>query len=486
VLVMMSPHCPCPQGAVLIFLPGVGEISRLVSELSSRRELWVLPLHGSLSGQDQAAVFRSPPKGKKKIVVCAPRTSLGLHECLVDLLAWVPWGQVATNVAETSSEWCIFPLQPHHCVVMPVLPLWPGSHHPGRDGGDRRVPREAERLRPREPDGVPGRGLGVPGLHPPAARARGQGPTGGGLPPGGFLGRRLNILFSSFPCSSYICSGLDRVSRCISLRSTCPGGGDDAMWSIAVAGDAEDALLASRALHARDTAHAARAGNGMVDGSGHAMLSGLKTAFPGARRTRSVGVDPDIKTLCVQVLLQVCSLATSLSLGHPEQFFASMLDPPNPRRIAAALATLTEVQAIREPGEGEEGEEDGKVRRVLSRSRPSVSAGIIHCCPGYTDAFKPTSGLLAPDAKLRNGYSPPFSLQPSGQDASPRLTPLGKHLAALPCPVRLGKMLVFGAVLGVLDPILSVAAGLVARSPFVSTANMDAERKAGIEEAKAK
>lgn len=35
-----------------------------------------------------------------------------------------------------------------------------------------------------------------------------------------------------------------------------------------------------------------------------------------------------------------------------------------------------------------------------------------------------------------------------------RVTPLGHHLAALPCPVRLGKMLVYGAVLGVLGPTL--------------------------------
>ena len=39
-----------------------------------------------------------------------------------------------------------------------------------------------------------------------------------------------------------------------------------------------------------------------------------------------------------------------------------------------------------------------------------------------------------------------------------RVTPLGYHLAALPCPVRLGKMLVYGAVLGVLGPTLRYGA----------------------------
>lgn len=46
--------------------------------------------------------------------------------------------------------------------------------------------------------------------------------------------------------------------------------------------------------------------------------------------------------------------------------------------------------------------------------------------------------------------------QQQQQHQQPRLrvTPLGQHLAALPCPVRLGKMLVYGAVLGVLGPTL--------------------------------
>ena len=39
------------------------------------------------------------------------------------------------------------------------------------------------------------------------------------------------------------------------------------------------------------------------------------------------------------------------------------------------------------------------------------------------------------------------------------VTPLGHHLAALPCPVHLGKMLIYGAIFGVLDPTLSIAAG---------------------------
>lgn len=49
-----------------------------------------------------------------------------------------------------------------------------------------------------------------------------------------------------------------------------------------------------------------------------------------------------------------------------------------------------------------------------------------------------------------------------------RLTPLGCHLAKLPVHVRLGKMLIFGALFNCLDKILTVAASLSCKSPFAA------------------
>ena len=48
------------------------------------------------------------------------------------------------------------------------------------------------------------------------------------------------------------------------------------------------------------------------------------------------------------------------------------------------------------------------------------------------------------------------------------LTPLGHHLARLPVDARIGKMLIYGAMFCCLDPILTIAAGLSYRSPFVA------------------
>ena len=71
------------EGAALVFMPGFREIQTLVEELQrsptmgDTSQCLVLPLHSSLSPQDQHKVFESVPQGCRKIVV-------------------------ATNIAETS------------------------------------------------------------------------------------------------------------------------------------------------------------------------------------------------------------------------------------------------------------------------------------------------------------------------------------------------------------------------------------------------
>ncbi len=47
------------------------------------------------------------------------------------------------------------------------------------------------------------------------------------------------------------------------------------------------------------------------------------------------------------------------------------------------------------------------------------------------------------------------------------LTPLGQHLAALPVDPKIGKMLLMGALFGCIEPVLTIAAGLAHRDPFL-------------------
>lgn len=51
-------------------------------------------------------------------------------------------------------------------------------------------------------------------------------------------------------------------------------------------------------------------------------------------------------------------------------------------------------------------------------------------------------------------------------DRNEELTPLGFHLARLPVEPHIGKMILFGALLGCLDPVLTIAASLSFKDPF--------------------
>lgn len=62
------------------------------------------------------------------------------------------------------------------------------------------------------------------------------------------------------------------------------------------------------------------------------------------------------------------------------------------------------------------------------------------------------------------------------------LTPLGRHLAALPCHPRLGKILVLGCLLGVPGPCLSICAAMSVRNPMMTT--QDTTKRAGWQSAR--
>ena len=73
-------HTAKDAGAILVFMPGMGEIVELMRRLESNKmfsDSWLIPLHSSISPGEQRKAFRKPPEGIRKIVI-------------------------ATNIAETS------------------------------------------------------------------------------------------------------------------------------------------------------------------------------------------------------------------------------------------------------------------------------------------------------------------------------------------------------------------------------------------------
>lgn len=127
---------------------------------------------------------------------------------------------------------------------------------------------------------------------------------------------------------------------------------------------------------------------------------------------------------------------------HPRAFFQGMLDPPEEARLEAALRTLLEVQAVVVSFDFLRlwgvclGGGDGGVWRI-HHLRENHARHARHDTTQEDDDATP-----APTRPRRQ------------QPPQLRVTPLGQHLAALPCPVRLGKMLVVGSVLGVQGPAL--------------------------------
>ncbi|ELT89229.1 hypothetical protein CAPTEDRAFT_101871 [Capitella teleta] len=72
-----GPHQYPREGAVLVFLPGLAEIKQVYELLltnpvfggRNKSRFWILPLHSTLSSEDQHRVFSTPPKGTTKIVL---------------------------------------------------------------------------------------------------------------------------------------------------------------------------------------------------------------------------------------------------------------------------------------------------------------------------------------------------------------------------------------------------------------------------------
>lgn len=99
------------DGAILIFLPGVADISTLVTKLltgDGSQSLWPLPLHSMLSPQEQSLVFSKPPRGKRK-VICSTNiaeTSITVDDVtvVIDTLRSKQMGYDALNRSSVLEE----------------------------------------------------------------------------------------------------------------------------------------------------------------------------------------------------------------------------------------------------------------------------------------------------------------------------------------------------------------------------------------------
>ncbi|XP_063228702.1 putative ATP-dependent RNA helicase DHX57 isoform X2 [Bacillus rossius redtenbacheri] len=93
------------------------------------------------------------------------------------------------------------------------------------------------------------------------------------------------------------------------------------------------------------------------------------------------------------------------------------------------------------------------------KTLPRFAADDVHQVLGKTIEPPPESAVDSALARLKNV---------GALNIDKELTPLGRHLAALPVDVRIGKLMLFGAIFSCIDSALTIAACLNYKSPFVS------------------
>ncbi|XP_014253741.1 putative ATP-dependent RNA helicase DHX57 [Cimex lectularius] len=78
------------EGAILVFLPGIGEIKEMMARLEANplfcnsNEFKLIPLHSTLTNEEQSEVFRKPRHGERKIVLSTniAETSITIDDCV--------------------------------------------------------------------------------------------------------------------------------------------------------------------------------------------------------------------------------------------------------------------------------------------------------------------------------------------------------------------------------------------------------------------
>ena len=93
---------------------------------------------------------------------------------------------------------------------------------------------------------------------------------------------------------------------------------------------------------------------------------------------------------------------------------------------------------------------------------------LLNLCEGRADTFLGNAVNPPPAAAITNAMESLRDLQALDSAHNDVLTTLGYHLATLPVEPRIGKMLCFGAIFNCLDPVLTIAASMSARNPFMA------------------
>ena len=170
--------------------------------------------------------------------------------------------------------------------------------------------------------------------------------------------------------------------------------------------------------------------------------------------------------------------------GDARTFLCRALQPPTQQSLDAACRALRRVGALvggpplaeEGGGAGGGGERTPEVEAKLVKWVAAKRAREFALADKLRDELR-KAGIDAEAAAAKpvteSGAQPAKPPPPVTEE---ELTPLGQHLARMPLDARVGKILIYGALLGCLEPALTIAAAMsLSRSPFLSPADRRAE-----------
>ncbi|XP_058165059.1 ATP-dependent RNA helicase DHX29 isoform X2 [Dasypus novemcinctus] len=164
-------------------------------------------------------------------------------------------------------------------------------------------------------------------------------------------------------------------------------------------------------------------------------------------------------------------------LSTQDQAAAFTLPPPGVRKIVLATniaetgITIPDVVFVIDTGRTKENKFEGfmdySVPEILRVPLEELCLHIMKCNLGFPEDFL-SKALDPPQLQVISNAMNLLRKIGACELNEPKLTPLGQHLAVLPVNVKIGKMLIFGAIFGCLDPVATLAAVMTEKSPFTT------------------
>ncbi|EHH26500.1 ATP-dependent RNA helicase DHX29 [Macaca mulatta] len=184
---------------------------------------------------------------------------------------------------------------------------------------------------------------------------------------------------------------------------------------------------------------------------------------------------PLLRTMILTFRYKVIALHSILSTQ--DQAAAFTLPPPGVRKIVLATniaetgITIPDVVFVIDTGRTKENKFEGfmeySVPEILRVPLEELCLHIMKCNLGSPEDFL-SKALDPPQLQVISNAMNLLRKIGACELNDPKLTPLGQHLAALPVNVKIGKMLIFGAIFGCLDPVATLAAVMTEKSPFTT------------------